>query len=58
MRRWAASPFFDAMIGKVNGRWQIMGYQTRKLSGGGSISEMCNFGAGVAPGYFLECDRR
>ena len=58
MRRWAASPFFDAIISKENGRWQISSYQTGKLPEGGSIREMCNFGAGLAPGYFLECDRR
>ncbi len=52
----AKDPFPDAILEWKDGHWTSSGYQSGMPKHGGSIADMCGFGAGVKRGVFKECD--
>ena len=51
----ARDPVFDGMLERKGGRWVSLGYQSGSPKHGGSIADMCGYGAGVGPTIFREC---
>jgi hypothetical protein len=51
----ASDPVIDGMLERKDGRWVSLGYQSGSPKHGGSIADMCSYGAGVGPAVFQEC---
>jgi len=52
---FAKDPFLDAVLEWKNGHWESSGYQAGKPNNGGSVADMCGYGAGLRPDVFKEC---
>jgi murein DD-endopeptidase MepM/ murein hydrolase activator NlpD len=52
----AKDPFLDAILEWKDGHWTSFGYQGGSPKHGGSIADMCGYGAGVKGDVFRECD--
>jgi hypothetical protein len=57
--RWLAKdPLMDAILEWKDGRWTSLGYQGGSPKHGGSIADICGYGAGVKGDVFRECDAK